>query len=194
MNKTRLEAFSDGVFAIIITIMVLELRAPKGVSWEAVKPLLPAFFSYLLSFVFVAIYWGNHHHLLHTARRVTAGIMWANMHLLFWLSMIPFATAWMGVNNFDRIPVAAYGALLLPCGLSYTLLSNAIKKTYKEETLLTIAIQKGALKGKWSVALYALSVPAALFIHTAVAAALFVAVATIWLIPSKAIEKAVENE
>ncbi len=194
MNKTRLEAFSDGVFAIIITIMVLELRAPKGVSWDAVKPLLPAFFSYLLSFVFVAIYWGNHHHLMHTARRVTAGIMWANMHLLFWLSLIPFATAWMGVNNFDSIPVAVYGALLLPCGISYTLLSNAIKKTYKEETRLTTAIEKGAVKGKWSVALYALSVPAALFVHPGLSAAMFITVATIWLVPSRDIEKALSDD
>ena len=127
MNKTRLEAFSDGVFAIIITIMVLELKIPEGTEWEVVRPLIPKFFSYLLSFVYIAIYWGNHHHLVHTAKHVTAGIMWANAHLLFWLSLIPFATGWMGENNFERVTVATYGAMLLACGAAYALLSTAHK-------------------------------------------------------------------
>src|SRR5436309_2497210 len=126
MNKSRLEAFSDGVFAIIITIMVLELKVPVGTSWQVVEPLVPVFCSYLLSFAFIGVYWGNHHHLMHTVKKVNASIMWANMHLLFWLSLIPFGTGWMGVNKFDRIPVAVYGALLIICGISYSVLSKAI--------------------------------------------------------------------
>src|SRR5579871_151465 len=122
MNKSRLEAFSDGVFAIIITIMVLELKIPEGISWALISPVIPKFICYLLSFIFVGIYWNNHHHLLHTVKRTNASIMWSNMHLLFWLSLIPFATGWMGATDFNRITVAVYGALLIACGLSFTLL------------------------------------------------------------------------
>lgn len=193
MNKTRLEAFSDGVFAIIITIMVLELKVPEGGSWSVIKPLLPTFFCYLLSFVFVAIYWGNHHHIMHTAKKVSAGIIWANMHLLFWLSLVPFATGWMGTNNFAKNTVAAYGAILFCCGISFIFLSNAIKKSYTQETPLSRALAKGYPKSLVSLALYACSVPIALFIHPLIAAFIFVTVAIMWIIPSKHIERALEE-
>ncbi len=193
MNKSRMEAFSDGVFAIIITIMVLELKIPQGTSAIVMKPLLPVFICYVLSFAFVAIYWVNHHHLVHTVKRVNAAIIWANIHLLFWLSLVPFATGWMGVNNFDRITVAVYGVLLILCGLAYQVLSRAIKKTHKEETELTKALEKGNVKGWLSVFLYALSIPTALYVHPLISAALFAIVSVMWIIPSKAIEKALED-
>ena len=194
MNKTRLEAFSDGVFAIIITIMVLELKVPEGTGWAVIKPLLPVFGSYILSFVFIGIYWGNHHHIMHTLKKVNGSIMWANMHLLFWLSLVPFATGWMGVNNFDRVTVAVYGGLLILCGVSFNLLSSLICKTYTEETKLSKAIASTNKKGVWSAILYALSIPAALFVHPGVAAALFGTVSIMWIIPSKAIESALNDE
>jgi TMEM175 potassium channel family protein len=194
MNKSRLEAFSDGVFAIIITIMVLELKVPQGTTWAVIEPLVPVFICYLLSFVFIGIYWGNHHHLMHTCKRVNASIMWSNMHLLFWLSLIPFATGWMGVNNFEKTTVAVYGALLIACGLSFTLLSACIRRTYKEETALTQALAKSDIKGIVSVVLYAASIPVALYIHPVISAAFFVIVSVMWIIPSKAIEQALEHE
>jgi len=194
MNKSRLEAFSDGVFAIIITIMVLELKIPEGTSLAVMKPLLPVFICYLLSFAFVAIYWANHHHLLHTLRKINASIIWSNMLLLFCLSIVPFGTGWMGVNDFEKVTVAAYGALLLVCGLSFTLLSKMINKTHKEETELTKAINKSNFKGILSTMLYAASIPIALFVHPGVSAALFAIVSVMWIIPSKAIEEALENE
>ena len=193
MNKTRLEAFSDGVFAIIITIMVLELKIPEGTNWAVIKPLVPTFFCYLLSFVFVAIYWGNHHHLMHTLKKVNAGVIWANMHLLFWLSLVPFATGWMGVNNFARVTVATYGALLFCCGISYTLLSSAIRKGYTHETPLSRALAKSDVKGIISLVLYSVSVPVALYVHPGISALLFVAVSVMWIIPSKEIERAIEE-
>lgn len=193
MNKTRLEAFSDGVFAIIITIMVLELKAPVGTGWTAIKPLVPVFLSYLLSFVFIAIYWVNHHHLMHTAKKVNASIMWANIHLLFWLSLIPFATGWMGVNNFDRIAVACYGAMLLLCGIAFNILSYTIRKTYKEETALSTALARSNTKGWISAALYALSIFTALFVHPFLSAIIFASVSIMWLIPSKEIEHALNE-
>lgn len=190
MNKSRLEAFSDGVFAIIITIMVLELKIPDGTSWQVIKPLFPVFCSYLLSFVFVGVYWGNHHHLMHTAKKVNAAVMWANMHLLFWLSLIPFGTGWMGVNKFDRVPVAVYGGLLIICGISYSVLRKAIKSTHTEETGLTRALAKSHTKELWSTILYGSSIPIALFVNPVISAAIFVFVALIWIIPSKEIEQA----
>ncbi len=193
MNKTRLEAFSDGVFAIIITIMVLELKIPKSTEWEAIKELLPKLYCYLLSFIFIGIYWGNHHHLMHTVKKVTPGIMWANMHLLFWLSLVPFATGWMGSNSFDKVTVATYGALLFLSGLAYNILSSVIKKSYKEETPLTNAIAKDNIKGYISASLYVLSIPVALFVHTAIAEAFFILVAILWIIPSKAIAKVLDE-
>ncbi len=194
MNKSRLEAFSDGVFAIIITIMVLELKVPEGTEWVVVKPLLPVFGSYILSFVFVAIYWVNHHHLMHTIKRVNSRIMWANIHLLFWLSLIPFGTGWMGVNSFDKVPVAAYGCIAIFSGIAFTILSNEICRTYKEQTPLTRALAKSNVKAIWSTVLYAAAIPCALFIHPAVSAILFVSVSVMWLIPSKAIELALSDE
>jgi uncharacterized membrane protein len=193
MNKSRLEAFSDGVFAIIITIMVLELKIPQGTSMAVMKPLLPVFLCYILSFVFIGIYWGNHHHLMHTVKKINASIIWANMHLLFWLSLVPFATGWMGVNNFDKVTVAVYGALQIANGFSYTLLSRAIKRTHTEETELTQAIEKGNTKGFVSLLLYGVSIPIALFINPVISALLFVVVAIMWIIPSKAIEQALDN-
>ena len=194
MNKSRLEAFSDGVFAIIITIMILELKIPAGTSWEVIKPIFPKFTCYLLSFVFIAIYWGNHHHLMHTVKKINASIIWANMHLLFWLSLVPFATGWMGETSFDKLTVAIYGALLLTCGLAFTLLGSCIRKTYKEETDLTKALAKSDVKGLVSTVLYAASIPAALFIHPAISACFFATVSIIWVIPSKAIEKVLQEE
>jgi len=194
MNKSRLEAFSDGVFAIIITIMVLELKIPDGTTWAAVKPLCPTFLCYLLSFIFVGIYWGNHHHLIHTLKKINAKVIWANLHLLFWLSLVPFATGWMGANNFNKVPVAAYGALLLLCGLSYTILGSTVRGGYTHDTPLTKALAKSDAKGYISLVLYSCSIPIALFVHPAISAILFVAVSVMWIIPSKAIEEALEHE
>jgi uncharacterized membrane protein len=194
MNKSRLEAFSDGVFAIIITIMILELKIPEGTAWEQVRPVIPKFLCYILSFIFIAIYWGNHHHLMHTVRKINASIIWANMHLLFWLSLIPFSTGWMGVTNFDKITVAVYGGLLIICGLSYTVLSKSIRCTYTEETPLTRALAKGDTKGIISIIFYGVSVPLALFVHPALSAACFVTVSVMWLIPSREIERALDKE
>jgi len=194
MNKSRLEAFSDGVFAIIITIMVLELKIPETTGWDVLTRLAPVFFCYLLSFAFVGVYWVNHHHLLHTVKRVNASILWANLHLLFWLSLIPFATGWMGQNCLGKNPVAVYGGLLALCGIAYTALSYAIRKTHVHETDLTRAIDKSDLKGRVSLALYGISIPMALFVNTYVSAGLFVVVAVMWMIPSKAIEAALGND
>jgi uncharacterized membrane protein len=193
MNKTRIEAFSDGVFAIIITIMVLELKIPGGTSWEVLRPLLPKFLSYLFSFIFIAIYWGNHHHLMHTAKRVSAGIIWGNAHLLFWLSLIPFFTGWMGENKFDRVTVAAYAAELLMCGVAYGFLSSAIKKTQTEETDLSKAIANGKKKEWVSTALYAAAIPVALYVSPAAAAVIIITVSIIWIVPSREIEQALEK-
>jgi uncharacterized membrane protein len=193
MNRSRLDAFSDGVFAIIITIMVLELRAPEGTSWAVIKPLIPIFLCYVLSFVYILIYWGNHHHLMHTSKSVSAAIIWANAHLLFWLSLVPFATAWMGVNNFERITVAAYGAVLLLCGLAYSVLARVIRKTYKEESDLSRALTRDNTKGTWSTVLYTAAIPLALFVHPLISAAIYVIVAILWIVPSKDIERALEK-
>jgi TMEM175 potassium channel family protein len=194
MNKSRLEAFSDGVFAIIITIMVLELKIPKGTDIETMKALAPQFYCYLLSFSFVGVYWANHHHMMHTARSVNASVIWSNMHLLFWLSLIPFATGWMGLNYFDKITVAVYGGLLLICGISYTILSKVIRKTHHEATELTKALEKSDSKGLVSTVLYASSIPIALFVNPWISEAIFIGVAIMWIVPSKAIEDALENE
>jgi len=194
MNKSRLEAFSDGVFAIIITVMILELKIPEGTSWELIKPVFPKFLCYVLSFVYIAIYWGNHHHLMHTVKKINAAIIWANMHLLFWLSMVPFATGWMGVTNFDKLTVAAYGTLLITCGISFSLLRRSIQSTYKEETALTKALAKGNKKELISTVLYGASIPIALFVHPAISAVIFATVAIMWLVPSKEIEHVLETE
>jgi uncharacterized membrane protein len=193
MNKTRLEAFSDGVLAIIITIMVLEMKAPEGTHWETIKPLIPKFISYALSFLFVAIYWVNHHHLLHTVKKVKSSIMWANVNLLFWLSLIPFATAWMGENHFEKITVVAYAVLALFCGLSFNILQTVICKHYNDSAMLA-AVAKGRWRSISAIVLYVLAIPTALFVSTTLACIMFLMVSIIWLIPDKHIEAVLNHE
>ncbi|MBC8047382.1 MAG: DUF1211 domain-containing protein [Fimbriimonadaceae bacterium] len=192
MTKTRLEAFSDGVLAIIITIMVLELKTPEGTDWESVRRLLPVLGSYILSFVFIGIYWGNHHHLLHTIHHVNGKIMWANMHLLFWLSLVPFATVWMGENNFKSETVAVYGALYLLCGFAFNLLQVSMKGSQIQNEKLEKAFKKTRRKGLISFVAYALSVPLA-FVHPAISGFIFISVAVMWVIPDKNIEQALKD-
>lgn len=192
MNKTRLEAFSDGVIAIIITIMVLELKAPHGTDWEAIKPLLPVLGSYIMSFIYIAIYWGNHHHLLHTIHHVNGKIMWANVHLLFWLSLVPFTTAWMGENNFAPITVAIYSALFLICGGAFNILQLSMAGQQQANSALVEALEKNGRKGILSFILYAAAIPLA-FISTAISGIILVAVAVMWLIPDKNIERALKG-
>ena len=187
MGKTRLEAFSDGVIAIIITIMVLEMRAPHGSEFDALGALLPIFLSYVLSFVHVGIYWNNHHHLLHTCRHVTGGILWSNLHLLFWLSLIPFVTAWMGENHFDPRPVTLYGVVMMMAGVAYYILSNTIIRHHGSDSALRDAVGKDA-KGVLSVAMYAAAI-AMSFVNHWIALATYVAVALMWLIPDPRIER-----
>ncbi|ANE51740.1 TMEM175 family protein [Flavisolibacter tropicus] len=193
MTKTRLEAFSDGVIAILITIMVLELKTPHGTSWEAIKPLLPVLVSYILSFIMLGIYWGNHHHLLHTITHINSRIIWANQHLLFWLSLIPFATAWMGENNFSPITVAAYALLLDLCGGAYFILLRLVEKTHSPATRLHEPLKKQERKGLISVLTYTLAIPTA-FIHPLISGALFLLVAAIWWIPDSNIERTIRRE
>jgi uncharacterized membrane protein len=193
MTKTRLEAFSDGVIAIIITVMILELRIPHGTNWEKdLQPLIPAFISYIASFMMLGIYWGNHHHLLHTIKEVNSGIMWANLHLLFWLSLMPFATGWMGENNFDKLTVASYAFLSDLCGLAYYILLLVIKKSNQHNTVLADVMQKQTRKGMLSFIPYTLAIPAAYF-NVGISGILIVIVALVWLIPDKNIEKAVRE-
>lgn len=187
MNKTRLEAFSDGVIAILITIMVLELRIPEGADWNAVRPILPVFITYVLSFVILGIYWTNHHHLINTADRITGAILWANLFLLFWLSLIPFATGWMGRNNFASLPTAVYGGVLLLSGISYSVLERTIIAAQGPHSRLKEAIG-GDAKGYASIAMYAAAIPLA-FMNRWLAYALYVAVALIWFIPDRRIER-----
>ena len=188
MEKDRLLAFSDGVIAIIITIMVLELKAPHGAEWVDLFKLTPVFFSYVLSFAFVAIYWNNHHHLLYTLSRVNGTILWANLHLLFWLSLIPFATAWVGDNPFAPVPTAVYGIAFLMPGCAYYLLVRAMLRVEGPQSTLARAVGRD-VKGKGSLVLYAVGVAIA-FVEPRGAIALYVAVALMWLIPDRRIEKA----
>jgi uncharacterized membrane protein len=188
MHKTRLEAFSDGVLAIIITIMVLEMKVPHGENLDILRPLLPVFFSYVLSFVYVGIYWNNHHHMLHAAHRVSGSVLWANLHLLFWLSLLPFVTGWMGENHFAPLPAALYGVVLLMAGFAYWILARAIIATEGRDSLLAKAIGKDR-KGTLSVVLYAAAIPLA-FLNQWIAEAIYIAVALIWLIPDRRIERA----
>ena len=188
MNKSRLEAFSDGVIAILITIMVLELRIPEGeADWAALRPIIPVFITYVLSFVMLGIYWNNHHHLIHAADRITGGILWANLHLLFWLSLIPFATGWMGRNNFAPLPTAVYGGLLLLAAVSYTILVRIMIAAQGPHSRLKDAIGDDT-KGYVSLAMYATAVPLA-FVNEWFAYALYIGVALIWLVPDRRIEK-----
>jgi uncharacterized membrane protein len=192
LTTSRLEAFSDGVIAIIITIMVLELKVPhEGGHLADLKPLLPVFVSYILSFAFVGIYWNNHHHMLQATERVTGGMLWANLHLLFWLSLVPFVTAWVGQNRFAPTPMASYGVVLLMAGFAYWILQQAIIRTQGPDSLLAKAVGKDR-KGKAALLFYAASIPLA-FVHPLLAGAIFVLVALMWLIPDRRIEKMIEN-
>jgi uncharacterized membrane protein len=186
MGKGRLEAFSDGVLAIIITIMVLELKVPHGTGMAQLMPLLPVFLSYVLSFVYLGIYWNNHHHMLHASHRVTGTMLWANLHLLFWLSLIPFTTGWMGENHFAELPSALYGAVLLMAAIAYFILQQAIIASQGPDSLLRKAIGSD-WKGKVSPVLYAIAIPTAFWSPWA-AQALYVTVALIWLVPDRRIE------
>lgn len=193
MTKSRLEAFSDGVFAIIITIMVLEIKVPHEIGLSAIFRLYPVFLSYLLSFVFISIYWGNHHHLLHTLHSVNSKVIWSNMHLLFWLSLIPFSTGWMGENHFEKYPVMLYGINLLLCAIAYYLLQKTIMSYHIHKSPLGEALKKQEKKGILSLLLYISSVPAAL-LHPAISEIIFVTVAILWVIPDKNIEKSLEEK
>jgi len=184
----RLEAFSDGVIAVIITIMVLELKAPEEPDWHALRPLLPTLATYLLSFVFLGIYWNNHHHLLHVTERISGGAMWANLHLLFWLSLVPFVTAWMGEHEEAAVPAAAYGAVLLMCGVAFTILVRTLLAAPGGNPVLKAAIGRD-VKGWLSVMLYAAAILMAAVDHR-ISYALYVAVALMWLIPDRRIEHA----
>lgn len=190
MNKTRLEAFSDGVLAIVITIMVLEMKVPHGAELSNLRPLLPVFLSYILSFAYVGIYWNNHHHLLQSVHRVNGGILWANLHLLFWLSLIPFVTGWMGENNFAPAPTALYGVVLLMAALAYWLLAQTIIASEGCDSLLARAVGND-LKGKLSLAGYALAVPLA-FLNAWLAQLIYAGVALLWLLPDRRIERALD--
>jgi uncharacterized membrane protein len=189
MTRGRLEAFSDGVIAIIITIMVLELRVPHDASWRSLIPIAPVFLSYVLSFVFVGIYWSNHHHLLQVVERVNGGVLWANLHLLFWLSLTPFVTAWMGENKFAAVPVALYGGVLLGAAIAYFILARSLLAIHAPDSLLAIAL--GAdFKGKVSVVIYLMAIPLA-FVRSWAACLLYILVAVMWLVPDRRIEKTI---
>jgi uncharacterized membrane protein len=188
VSKGRLEAFSDGVMAIIITIMVLELRPPHGVELASLRPLFPTFLSYVLSFAYLGIYWNNHHHLLQAARHVDGRILWANMHLLFWLSLVPFVTAFMGENHFASLPVALYGLVLIMAGMAYFILTRALIRRHGAESALAKALGSD-FKGKISVVAYAVAILLA-FALPALSCAVYVLVAVIWLIPDRRIENA----
>jgi uncharacterized membrane protein len=187
MGKTRLEAFSDGVLAVIITIMVLEMKVPHGEDLAALLPLLPVFLSYVLSFIYIGIYWNNHHHMLHLVQHVRGGILWANLHLLFWLSLVPFVTGWMGENHFAAVPTALYGAVLLMAAIAYWMLQQCIVATQGPDSTLARAVGRD-LKGKISPLLYLIAIPGA-FVSTWLSGALYVAVALMWLVPDRRIEK-----
>ena len=187
MSRGRMEAFSDGVIAIIITIMVLELRVPHDASWRSLIPLAPVFLSYVLSFVFVGIYWSNHHHLLQVVERVNGGVLWANLHLLFWLSLTPFVTAWMGENKFAAVPVSLYGIVLLGAAIAYFILARSLLAIHEPDSLLATAL--GAdFKGKISMVIYLLAIPLA-FVRSWLACSLYILVAVMWLVPDRRIEK-----
>ena len=191
MTKGRLEAFTDGVLAIIITIMVLELKVPHGGEFEDLKELTPIFGSYVLSFIYLAIYWNNHHHMTQTVKHVTGGILWANMHLLFWLSLIPFVTGWMGENHFTTATVFLYGLVLLLAAIAYVILQKLINQTHGKTSILAMALGRD-LKGKISPVLYILGIIGA-FINVWISAAMYIFVAIIWLIPDSRIEKALKE-
>jgi uncharacterized membrane protein len=187
VGKGRIEAFSDGVIAIIITIMVLELKVPHGIDLASLRPLWPVFLSYVLSYVYLGIYWNNHHHLLHATERISGTVLWANLHLLFWLSLVPFVTAWMGENHFAAAPTALYGAVMLAAAIAYWILLRTILAAQGRHTLLATAVGRD-MKGKLSPLLYLIAIPLA-FVRAWIAGALYVTVALIWLIPDPRIER-----
>jgi uncharacterized membrane protein len=192
MHKTRLEAFSDGVLAIIITIMVLELKVPHGEDLAALRPLLPVFLSYVLSFIYVGIYWNNHHHLLQASKHVNGRVLWANLHLLFWLSLLPFVTGWMGENHFGSLPSAMYGGVLLMAAIAYWILARSLIAAEGTESLLKKAVGKD-YKGTVSVLMYAVAIPVA-FVSPWISQLVFVVVALIWLVPDRRIERLMHHE
>ena len=192
MGKTRLEAFSDGVLAIIITIMVLELKVPHDPSLAGLMPLVPVFLSYVLSFIYVGIYWNNHHHMLHACGKVTGGVLWANLHLLFWLSLFPFATGWMGENHFSVLPTALYGAVLLAAAVAYFILQQTIIAAQGQASKLKLAVGWD-WKGKLSPVLYLLGITLS-FIKPWVATIVYVSVAGLWLIPDRRIERTMQHD
>jgi uncharacterized membrane protein len=192
MGKNRLEAFSDGVLAIIITIMVLEMKVPHGADWATLKTILPVFLSYVLSFVYIGIYWNNHHHLLHAVKRVSSSVLWANLHLLFWLSLLPFVTGWMGENHFAPLPTALYGFDLMMSALAYFVLVRCIIATDGKDSVLAKAIGKD-VKGNISVLIYLLAIPLS-FINVGIAQIAFIFVAFMWLVPDRRIEKVLVDQ
>ena len=192
MTKGRLEAFTDGVMAVIITIMVLELKAPHGADLAALQPLMPVFLTYVLSFVYLGIYWNNHHHMLHATDRITGGILWANLHLLFWLSLVPFTTAWMGENHYASWPTAVYGIVMLCAAIAYYTLQTTIIRAQGAGSKLARAIGADR-KGKLSPLLYAAAVPLA-FVNEAISDAIYIAVALIWLVPDRRIERRLDHD
>ncbi|WP_347159649.1 TMEM175 family protein [Pontibacter chitinilyticus] len=192
MHKGRLEAFSDGVLAIIITIMVLEIKVPHGQDFVVLRPLLPVIVSYVLSFIYLAIYWNNHHHMLYTVKFVTGDILWANLHLLFWLSLIPFVTGWIGENAFAPLPMALYGVVLLFCAVAYFILQSRIIKSHGPDSILAKAIGKD-MKGKMSPILYFVAICASYF-SSWVAGGIYVFVAFMWLVPDKRIEVILQHK
>jgi len=191
MTATRLEAFSDGVLAIIITIMVLELKPPHESTFDALKPLIPVFLTYLMSFVYIGIYWNNHHHLLKTIHKVTGGMMWANLHLLFWLSLFPFVTGWMGENHFTSLPTALYGSVLLAAAVAYYILQTIILREQGRDSRLAVALGRD-LKGKISPVLYAAAIPLS-FVNPLIANGLYILVALMWLIPDRRLATVLEE-
>jgi uncharacterized membrane protein len=192
MGKNRLEAFSDGVIAIIITIMVLEMKVPHGDTIETLAPLLPVFMSYVLSFIYIGIYWNNHHHMLHTVTRVSGGILWANLHLLFWLSLFPFVTGWMGENHFAAAPSALYGGVLLAAAIAYFILQQTIIAEQGQESPLKVMVGRD-WKGKLSPFVYLIGIVSTFFVSW-VAQALYVLVALVWLVPDRRIERSVRDQ
>jgi uncharacterized membrane protein len=192
VTKGRLEAFSDGVIAILITIMVLELKVPHGADWQALRPLYPVFVAYVLSFVFLGIYWNNHHHMLHATERINGKILWANLHLLFWLSLVPVVTAWMGENHMAPLPTAVYGAVMFLSGVAYTILQATIVGEQGPNSKLASAIGRD-VKGKASAAAYAIAIPVALR-HPWVSGAIYVLTALMWLVPDPRIENKLRAE
>jgi TMEM175 potassium channel family protein len=186
VSKTRLEAFSDGVIAILITIMVLELKVPHGTDASALRPLLPVFLTYLLSFVYLGIYWNNHHHMLHTSDRINGAVLWANLHLLFWLSLVPFVTGWMGENHFAPLPTAVYGGVMFMSGIAFTILQRTLVALQGPDSVLAEAVRSKS-KERFSLTAYAAAIPLA-FVNEWISDALYVAVALIWLVPDARIE------